>query len=474
MGASVTSIAAQMLSHLLPKPSEEKEAEAILRFETHRYALRSTRTGNHLPTETTHTHAGDKRRADEACEAPPGKQTKRAEEHDLSTELPDDLWLDIAQKLQPVQLAAMSAVSQRFRKLANSSSLWRTAFEERWGTPSLITERAVVIAGDWKALFGAKVLAERAAAPWWSPCAAETEAMVHSMCDAVYRAKPRRKDSRNSTPDGAGDNKVTAVAAAAAALAAFDAAHTEDAVEEEDADDDGSDFGSGDSDDPGSDGEDDLAAAHAAYATSAHAAYYAAAYAATNAAATATASANTDAATEDDAAVHDGIATPPDTAALLEVLVPEVVFLIDGSGSVTDEDFSTMKAFLRQAGAVFLARHPDAKLGVVQFANDLRVERELTAFNTETEAGAVEQWTATVDLLARMNGGTNFAAPLRKAEKMFGEVPLHLGARAARVVALVTDGRVDSYQAQEAVNRASRLSDVLDNFEMYAFGVGRG
>jgi len=27
-----------------------------------------------------------------------------------------------------------------------------------------------------------------------------------------------------------------------------------------------------------------------------------------------------------------------------------------GSGSVTDEDFNTMKAFLRQAGHIFLAR----------------------------------------------------------------------------------------------------------------------
>ena len=53
----------------------------------------------------------------------------------------------------------------------------------------------------------------------------------------------------------------------------------------------------------------------------------------------------------------------------------------------------------------------------------------------------------TVELLSRMNGGTNFAAPLRKAEKMFGQVAGHLGARAARLLALITDGRVDSYQA---------------------------
>lgn len=44
----------------------------------------------------------------------------------------------------------------------------------------------------------------------------------------------------------------------------------------------------------------------------------------------------------------------------------------------------------------------------------------------------------------------------------------------ALLAALLTDGRVDAFQASEAVNRAARMSDELDNFELYAFGVGRG
>ena len=94
--------------------------------------------------------------------------------------------------------------------------------------------------------------------------------------------------------------------------------------------------------------------------------------------------------------------------------------------------------------------------------------------NSSTAAAAAAEWAACVDALTRMNGGTNIAAPIRRAEKMFAEVSRHLGRGAARVVALVTDGRVDAYQGQEAVNRAARLSDELDNFELYAFGVGRG
>lgn len=63
---------------------------------------------------------------------------------------------------------------------------------------------------------------------------------------------------------------------------------------------------------------------------------------------------------------------------------------------------------------------------------------------------------------------------MRRAQKMFSEVPENLGCGAARLVALLTDGRVDSHQAREAVTRAARMADELDNFELYAFGVGRG
>jgi hypothetical protein len=33
---------------------------------------------------------------------------------------------------------------------------------------------------------------------------------------------------------------------------------------------------------------------------------------------------------------------------------------------------------------------------------------------------------------------------------------------------------VDAFQAREAVTRAARMADELNNFELYALGVGRG
>jgi hypothetical protein len=42
--------------------------------------------------------------------------------------------------------------------------------------------------------------------------------------------------------------------------------------------------------------------------------------------------------------------------------------------------------------------------------------------------------------LSRINGGTNMAAPLRHAQKMFAEVAEHLGGGAARVVGRTRPG----------------------------------
>ena len=196
-----------------------------------------------------------------------------------------------------------------------------------------MTQRAAAsLAGDWKALFGAKTEAERNIAPWWAPCDAELDAMVHNMADAVYRPTP-------------------------------------------------------------------VVAHRAKYASTAD--------------------------------LADAAEVPP----VFSPLVPEVVFLVDGSGSVTNEDFNAMKGFIRRAGVIFIERHPAAKLGVVQFANDVRVERELTQCGAgKTEEAAVQEWTRAVDDMVRINGGTNMEAPLRKAQRMFSDVSDNLGAGAARVV----------------------------------------
>lgn len=43
-----------------------------------------------------------------------------------------------------------------------------------------------------------------------------------------------------------------------------------------------------------------------------------------------------------------------------------------------------------------------------------------------------------------------------------------------RVVVILSDGRVDSFQSREAINSAKRMADQLPNLSLHALGVGRG
>lgn len=46
--------------------------------------------------------------------------------------------------------------------------------------------------------------------------------------------------------------------------------------------------------------------------------------------------------------------------------------------------------------------------------------------------------------------------------------------RIKRVVVILSDGRVDSFQSREAINSAKRMADRLPNLSLHALGVGRG
>jgi hypothetical protein len=50
------------------------------------------------------------------------------------------------------------------------------------------------------------------------------------------------------------------------------------------------------------------------------------------------------------------------------------------------------------------------QLGVVQFSNDVRTEVEIAPLGADIDAGA---FAASISRVTRLNGGTNFCAPLR-------------------------------------------------------------
>ncbi|KAI8466761.1 MAG: hypothetical protein J3K34DRAFT_472320 [Monoraphidium minutum] len=158
-----------------------------------------------------------------------------------------------------------------------------------------------------------------------------------------------------------------------------------------------------------------------------------------------------------------------------------VCFLVDGSGSVGEDDFESMVAFINTAAASFARRAPGAKICVLQFSNSVR---------TEVPLAAVEDPQAFRDRVAkmvRMNGGTNIATALAQAGAALrgagggadgGGADGARGGGGARLVVLLTDGRVDGYQSREAKARgramAARLADEQAGVGIWALGVGRG
>jgi len=161
---------------------------------------------------------------------------------------------------------------------------------------------------------------------------------------------------------------------------------------------------------------------------------------------------------ESDSAVKDA---PVET----DVTSRSVLFLVDGSGSVTEDDFNNMTSFMQQAWHGISSVCASAKVGIVQFSNDVKVELQPAAMNSEGFQTHVAK-------MSRMNGGTNISAAIRKAGQLLGGTK---GEGGHSAIVLLTDGRVDGYQASEAVEMAGRLVDeVSGQVSLYAFGVGRG
>ncbi|PNW75243.1 hypothetical protein CHLRE_12g518800v5 [Chlamydomonas reinhardtii] len=141
-----------------------------------------------------------------------------------------------------------------------------------------------------------------------------------------------------------------------------------------------------------------------------------------------------------------------------------VVFLVDGSGSVNAEEFEAMLGFCVDASNQLAESVPNLQVAVVQFSNDVRVEVGLAPLDSEALRKTTRE-------MVRMNGGTNVAVALTKAGQLLKR---DAAPDAMRHVVLLTDGRVDSYQAHEARQVADQLADEQRHVSLFAYGVGRG
>ncbi|KAK9844198.1 hypothetical protein WJX81_007814 [Elliptochloris bilobata] len=142
----------------------------------------------------------------------------------------------------------------------------------------------------------------------------------------------------------------------------------------------------------------------------------------------------------------------------------QVVFLLDGSGSVTEDDFQAMTGFTSLAVEELNGLVPELQVAVVQFASEPRVELPLQPIETAAFQACVAD-------MGRMNGGTNIAQALGCAGQLLRAASLD--GDAARVLVLLTDGRLEYSQRRETAEVARRLADEL-SARVFAMGVGRG
>lgn len=86
-----------------------------------------------------------------------------------------------------------------------------------------------------------------------------------------------------------------------------------------------------------------------------------------------------------------------------------VMFLLDGSGSVSTDDFDTMTDFVSKAIPVVLEVAPSTKVGIMQFSTGVHVQVPLCHLNM---ANLVDIMTD----MERMHGGTDMALAIQTAD----------------------------------------------------------
>ncbi|KAA8499687.1 Collagen alpha-6(VI) chain [Porphyridium purpureum] len=137
-----------------------------------------------------------------------------------------------------------------------------------------------------------------------------------------------------------------------------------------------------------------------------------------------------------------------------------VLFLLDGSSSVTEEDFKTMKAFCLKLIESVRLSHPKSVVGLIQFNQFPRVEM---GFRPIGDAHV----TQTVQALDQMMGSTDISAPVRQGHEMFEEAWA-----TDNVMVLLTDGQTQAEELRQT-ERYGEQGAISHGIRMFTMGVGR-
>ncbi|XP_035659096.1 uncharacterized protein LOC118404179 [Branchiostoma floridae] len=138
----------------------------------------------------------------------------------------------------------------------------------------------------------------------------------------------------------------------------------------------------------------------------------------------------------------------------------DIIFMLDGSGSVGPDNFNKMKEFVKKTVGGYLIGPSNTRVAVMQYSSSVRQEFALDAFNT------LEDLLVGIEEIRYMRGGTRTGKALTRLRRQ-GFLESN-GARknVPHVAVIVTDGRSSDSVDQAALE--TRQSGIV----LYAVGVG--
>lgn len=142
----------------------------------------------------------------------------------------------------------------------------------------------------------------------------------------------------------------------------------------------------------------------------------------------------------------------------------DIVFLVDGSGSIGSTNFNKLKSFLKGITGQLDVGADKVHVGVEQFSNYPSIEFPLNMHTTS--AGLM----TAIDGINYMSGGTNTGSAIDyMSQQMFSQTS---GARpnVPRIAVVITDGKSSSSSATATAADQARQNHI----SMLAVGVGNG
>lgn len=139
----------------------------------------------------------------------------------------------------------------------------------------------------------------------------------------------------------------------------------------------------------------------------------------------------------------------------------QVLMLIDGSSSVTEDDFNAQRNFCKQLLFSLRETHPSASVAVLQFNQYPKIHIGLTHVMKPDVVSSLTD-------MQQLMGSTDVSAPLRRAREMLAED----GSPGEKAIILLTDGQTHSEELRDAEHEARQAA--LDaGARLFALGVGR-